>query len=1302
MKKPKIKYFVLFAFAFVMSSFTYTPVIHARLMTLEEAGLTADKVKSLSKQELNDLLTVKPVQEQIQGILNGQGVKGLVPGFGLNSSSIISTSTVNCFNYYHFGSVSANFGSLTSLTVSGMPIIFSGTVKNDNAYPLVNGSLYVKIFKDRNSSDKDPNGPDVVDQFFVSKDIVIPSNGSVPFTFTWNIPSYIETGNYKAALFFVIDNKFNLMGLSFTDDVIGYSFSFDVRGQKESVRFDKASVKVGNLPFYFAAYPPRVSATGTISIGADILNTTKQKQKIDVSWELYAWDALRPESLLSQKSNQVEVPANGKIRVSFDVTDTSVPVYYLVGKMKYLDTTSIIGVRMVRDGINKIRLNFPAITDYPLIQGKETTVFSCLHGMGTAPVVPNGKLTLSLTDSSGNIIHEYEYTGFVTGEMMGVKDTFIPTKSYDNFTLTANLYQEGKLVDSSVLNYDCSRIDPSSCKSQSLISPTIMLIILLTVLIVLIIIALIVFEKRKNMKNMMIVLIVLSVISGMLLFGGKKAEAKEIDWISTLYGNLYDQWMGNGVISGWLINPNITVKYFSKITNVDTGQEVLDGSNVSVGTHLNVSFVPHDYKDVSWNGTGYAVDTPYGGWTIGAIKPNSFSNNWFTPDPHDQSRPDLYGGCLSDYWVDYFYNNLIPYVDPWGSYYVALMVNPPTKTINTSGLQCDPISEPPNWYTGGKMNCIVNSSGPINVNFNFGQTFGKFYEKWWLAGYGGYYSGGCYGANVPLSADGTTPYQVVIPSQSIVYNLTGINSNPGNLNFKLTPGPDVTVTKGTGRTNGNVISTLLSGSPTGSYFFKGWLSNATVSDIPGFSIGLISSDNSPTVSGKTINITLNGLNNLDIGTYTVHIAQSPTTDGLLNPCNTGSGLTLSRCTTFNLIVTDGTNTTPTPTPTPTPTSLPFTVSLQVSSDGSMFNSGPLNFTSLTPTHNVYLKFKLNVTDSTSNYNCALQSMDSSGNVNLLMSQINSSMIYDGTYIVSQNATVNGNTITYMYKCARNFVTGVLPQESNVTVTINLVPQLSIGDLNLLIPQDSKTTGASQLTIVSNVINQTVKNIIGTVNGSIMDSSGNSKYSASNYSIEVKFNYSSCVTSEPFSTMYDCPSNGIPQILVNLPDNYPRAFDTQFVVDVDGIISTPVGDQRKTTGNTLNGVKMDGKILVTVKAASIKLKVHTSVNENINSGKDTITISTGQKAYVSWYSLLDSPSGSDYYCTKGASGGSVIDSIWSLTNWDKTKQITSTLLGTLPAGTYTLYIQCRDKSTRSLIISSNSVTIKVNSSSFREF
>jgi len=163
----------------------------------------------------------------------------------------------------------------------------------------------------------------------------------------------------------------------------------------------------------------------------------------------------------------------------------------------YKDVKSILDIRYVNQDAQQTRINFPAVTAFPLKKGATETVFSCLHNSGSADMVGNNKFVMDLLDQNGKPIHSYTYTGDISGAMMGVKDEFVPNKDYDKFSLVAKLYTDGKLVDSAEMKYDCSLINPAKCSQVSASSGNTLRSMLIIFIIILTVIGLIAVLVRK-------------------------------------------------------------------------------------------------------------------------------------------------------------------------------------------------------------------------------------------------------------------------------------------------------------------------------------------------------------------------------------------------------------------------------------------------------------------------------------------------------------------------------------------------------------------------------------------------------------------------------------------------------------------------------------------------------------------------------------------------------------------------------------------------------------------------------------
>ncbi len=724
---------------------TLAPV-SASARTLQDLGLTQADVKGMSQEDMDALLN--PSQEQLD--LEAATIAQLQAE---NSETGLLPNTVNCFDHYTFGSVSVNVSPSVQQATAGSDLVFGGTIKNDNKYPLVHGKVVVKIFK-LTSGAKNINGSDVVDVIDAAKDVTLPADSSVPISFKWKVPAYIESGNYQAVSYFVTSDKFNLLGLTFTDDIKGNATNFTISGSNESIRFNKDEVFVNDQEFFFAAYPPHIAKNVDATVRAQIVNNTSKNQSVPVKWKVYAWDAQAAGNFIGEYTENVSIAAGKTAEVKYTFGNKSHPVYYVVAEVGYMDTKSVIGVRFARDGIFTSRINFPSIAKYPLVKDKETEVFSCLHAMSDATMA-NGKMVLTVKGPRGNVLHSYEYVGPVTSAMMGVKSSFVPKDNYNSFTVVAELYQKDQLIDKAEINYDCKVLDPGNCKkSMDLIWGIGALIILLLMILITAIM-----KRKKKMPVVAAIFMFALGISAMgIAFAPNPANAAtvqnrdEIEYNTTVANDTIGTSAGPGKKK--LNDVRISVKYHVEVSK-ENGQVLSGGETVPVGTRLNFKFVPHRSDDVEWFGTGGIHDSPFGEWRAGAAAPGN------TCDPKDFTNADA------------FISGFMP--PSLGTQYMfwPLVVAPPVKTLtNTQNLSsCTAVN------ASGVVTCEVTAEGPVAATFNYAPTFGEMYFRYKT-------HPGWYGTGKPLSeiqgltchAANNSLYHLTVPAQSITYTLTASNN----------------------------------------------------------------------------------------------------------------------------------------------------------------------------------------------------------------------------------------------------------------------------------------------------------------------------------------------------------------------------------------------------------------------------------------------------------------------------------------------------------------------------------------------
>jgi|GEM_PF-552441 len=733
-------------FSLVAALLLAAPVL-AQEATPTSVPEVPEYLQSIQTEEDFEALTPEQ-QEETLNFFNSVG-----PGALAQASPAAPEGTVSCFDYYTFGSVQVSVSPSVGSTVSGVPITFTGTLDNENPYPVVDGAVYMKVFKLSGDGTTPVNGYDVVDQRFVADNLSLQANEQQPVTLTWDVPAGLPTGDYQAAFFFTSAKRFNLLGLPFTDDVVGNTVSFSVVGElADGVAFDKDSVTVDGSDYYFAAFTPKVDSSAPIALTADLTNTTDSEQTVPVTFTTYAWDQQRQENIVRISRTEVTLASNSTETLTHTVTDTESSVYLVVAEAKYYGTKSILNVRFTRSDIPSIRINFPAVTSYPLVAGEEATLFSCLHGAGTMPLVEGGTLELSLADESGQTLHTYTYEGSITGAMMAVKDTFTPKETLETFTLTASLSRDGTLVDRVDMHYDCSQLGgctpvempvmPDMTHSSSSTMTLIYTIVGLAVL-ALVVMLVMKFNNRNSDDDLptssdepkgpvppVAMLLALVVVGGLFLMTVGEVQAESRTVSSAHVGQLcytptVEPYVGTtpddvSMWAGGLSDPIATVGYSANVYDDDTGILLSPGSTVSVGQRLRLV---QSLGGVSWLGTGWANDTPAGVWKNDAGFPDGPTGT--------VERVVQWTNGLPSGWRDFRTAQCSPefytLTAAGTNIYIPFSAKPPTQRVeeNPSGTA--------NLSCAGNV-CEVLSAGTINLDFVFESTYGMFYYEYEYVG----------------------------------------------------------------------------------------------------------------------------------------------------------------------------------------------------------------------------------------------------------------------------------------------------------------------------------------------------------------------------------------------------------------------------------------------------------------------------------------------------------------------------------------------------------------------------------------
>lgn len=399
-----------------------------------------------------------PSQAEMEKIREESGYNDFVAG------SDTLNKDPECFDYYTFQSVQVSIGTEKDLFEPGETVKLAGQVINENDYPVVDGNVFVRVSQ-RNGNYQE-EGNFIIDEFIAVENISIDKSGTKDISFEWVVPESAPASTYIFDYFFSVGKKFNLGGLPFSNEiVIGQSTFRVVTKQTSSISFNRSETKVNNETYQHIGGWPSVLAGEKVVITQPIINSFTENKDVDITYELYYWDSLNKADLLDTKKEKIVIPANDSVNLEYTIPEMNDSVYYLKMIATSGDSQSIVNIRVVSNQSHP-RLNYPAITKFPLNKGDDVTLFTCFHN--TSGINTQGKVVVTLKDEDGVEVSRIDYDGTISSIMVADKTQFTAQKSYDHLVLHAQIYDyDGQLVDEYEANYNCEDFKACGKNSQS-------------------------------------------------------------------------------------------------------------------------------------------------------------------------------------------------------------------------------------------------------------------------------------------------------------------------------------------------------------------------------------------------------------------------------------------------------------------------------------------------------------------------------------------------------------------------------------------------------------------------------------------------------------------------------------------------------------------------------------------------------------------------------------------------------------------------------------------------------------------
>ena len=261
-------------------------------------------------------------------------------------------------------------------------------------------------------------------------------------------------------------------------------------------------------------------------------------------------------------------------------------------------------------------------------------------------------------------------------------------------------------------------------------------------------------------------------------------EAKSVTWTTNSIPILDYCWTNGGNLTSCPNDPGIgayvqglrpssaSVTFSATLKNTNTNAVINDGDSVPVGTQITVMPTPHVSNDISWFGTGFSSDSPNGEW--GGKYWDFLTGTEYAPSLTCNAKDyvGIYDAGTTFQGQEMTYVIYAPFA----------FVNPASQVITTSSnLSCGAPqaddSEVCQVTAAGAAFATVKYADSSNTNIT---SYGRFFYRY-KPTFGANF-GVCIANNIPMAQPNgqinaagaalTDPYSVLIPPQTITFNLT--------------------------------------------------------------------------------------------------------------------------------------------------------------------------------------------------------------------------------------------------------------------------------------------------------------------------------------------------------------------------------------------------------------------------------------------------------------------------------------------------------------------------------------------------
>lgn len=358
-------------------------------------------------------------------------------------------------NWYQFGSVYMPLSTDKVEYSPGDIVVISGRVQNNNTFPLTEGRVRLQIFYHEGAQSEYMLG-----EFFAADNLYLQPNGTKEFGAIWEIPTNAREGTYTIEAYYAID-EFNMAGVSFLRNVVGDRASFSVVGGTELLHMDTQGISVNGQSVSLNDFQPQQTAGNTVTVTVPLVNIGVETSA-EVTYQLYSWDDLRQDSLLSERTENVNIPANSQATLTYISEPLNSGAYLLKISVESGKNDNILKIRIPVSG-KRVKTNFLGLDKFPVTAGEDVTVFVCASNSADYSNNVSSEISLRVIDKNGNAVFSDSSSQMVPPDITCYDASFKASNNYDWLNLSSRITDEAGNIESVDLVYTGA---PAGCPND--------------------------------------------------------------------------------------------------------------------------------------------------------------------------------------------------------------------------------------------------------------------------------------------------------------------------------------------------------------------------------------------------------------------------------------------------------------------------------------------------------------------------------------------------------------------------------------------------------------------------------------------------------------------------------------------------------------------------------------------------------------------------------------------------------------------------------------------------------------------